>query len=392
MTLTSYGFELREDDCMKRVYISGFKKDGKGVKGRRSCNTLCSSERATRRKYRGAYITAIDDEEIVTLDQVAEKFAELRNKKVESFTMILAREPKPSKSMTRRAYDELELPAFDLDENLGEDYFTSGESWEEKSSLTDSQGTTKSDEVPAPAIGIKVCKDFGSKGYFEGEVVEGPFIRTENGKDVEIWKVRYDDGDREDMTAKEIAHWRKPVDAVHASKSKPQVASKSKSTSKRVRPKKTVADKPSGDRSEELEDALPLPGKEASAPTHLRRSTRLQQQASETARMNFLDSNPYLPMDSIGMYEAATVRIHLNDNDPYEELLHNVDEVETLLQDPVVLAAVHKLLDPDADLDDMRIQCATIGGDFAGRTRATTIQSTLFEAVAHLGFVAQERA
>jgi len=33
--------------------------------------------------------------------------------------------------------------------------------------------------------------------------------------------------------------------------------------------------------------------------------------------------------------------------------LHNVDEVETLLQDPVVLAAMHKLLDPDADLDEL---------------------------------------
>jgi len=53
---------------------------------------MCSSERATRRKYRGAYITAIDDEEIVTLDQAKEKFAELRSKKVESFMMILARE------------------------------------------------------------------------------------------------------------------------------------------------------------------------------------------------------------------------------------------------------------------------------------------------------------
>ena len=29
-----YGFELSEDDCMKRVYISGLKKDGRGTKGR----------------------------------------------------------------------------------------------------------------------------------------------------------------------------------------------------------------------------------------------------------------------------------------------------------------------------------------------------------------------
>jgi len=67
---------------MKWVYISGLKKDGRGTKGCRSCNTMCSSKRVTRRKYRGAYVTAIDDEEIVTLDQAKEKFAELRAKKV----------------------------------------------------------------------------------------------------------------------------------------------------------------------------------------------------------------------------------------------------------------------------------------------------------------------
>jgi len=147
------------------------------------------------------------------------------------------------------------------------------------------------------------------------------------------------------MTASEIAHWKAPAEEVRASKTK--------SKSKPARPKKTVATKPSGDWSQELEDALPKPRKDASAPTHLRRSTRLQQQALEMARMNFLDSNPHLPMDSVGMYKAATCWIHLCDDDPYEELLHNVDEVETLLQDPVALAAMHRLSDPDADLDEL---------------------------------------
>jgi len=69
------------------------------------------------------------------LDQAKEKFAELRAKKVKSFTMILAWEPKPSKAMTRRAYDELELPDFDLDDNLGEDYFALGEDLKGDSSI-----------------------------------------------------------------------------------------------------------------------------------------------------------------------------------------------------------------------------------------------------------------
>jgi len=147
------------------------------------------------------------------------------------------------------------------------------------------------------------------------------------------------------MTASEIAYWKVPAEEVQTSKTKSKL--------KPARPKKTVATKPSGDLPEELEDALLKLGKDASAPTHLRRSTHLQQQVLETARMNFLDSNPYLPMDSIGMYKAATCRIHLCDDDPHKELLNNADEVETLLQDPVALAAIHRLLDLDADLDEL---------------------------------------
>jgi len=249
--------------------------------------------------------------------------------------------------MTRRAYDELELPDIDLDDNLGEDYFAPGDDLEGNSSMTTSQKMNKFGTDYVPTIGTKVNKDFGSKGFFEGEAVSGPHNVTIKGDDIVVWKVRYQDGDREEMTASEIAYWKAPVEEVRNSKTK--------SKSKPARPKKTVATKPSGDWPEELEDALPKPGKDGSVPTHLRRSTRLQQQALETAGMNFLNSNPYLPMDSIGMYEAATCWIHLCDDDPCEELLHNVNEVETLLQDPVALAATHRLLDPDADLDKLRV-------------------------------------
>ena len=185
-----YGFELSEDDCMKCVYISGLKKDGKGTKGRRSCNTMCSSKRATRRKCCGACITAIDDKEIVTLDQAKEKFAELRAKKVESFTMILAREPKPSKAMTRRAHDELELLDFDLDDNLGEDHFAPGEDLEGNSSVTSSQKTVEFGTDCVPTIGTKISKDFGSKGHFEGEVVSGPHNVTAKGDNMVVWRVQ----------------------------------------------------------------------------------------------------------------------------------------------------------------------------------------------------------
>jgi len=209
-----HGFELSEDNCMKRVHVSGLKKDGKGTKGRRSCNAMCSSERATRRKHRGACITAIDDEEIVMLDQAKEKFAGLRAKKVESFTMILAREPKPSKAMTRRACDELELPDFDLGNDLGEDYFAPGEDLEGNSSMTSSQKTVEFGTDYAPTIGTKISKDFGSKGHFKGKVVLGPHNVTAKGDNMVVWKVQCNDGNCEEMTASEVAHWKAPVEEV----------------------------------------------------------------------------------------------------------------------------------------------------------------------------------
>jgi len=44
---------------MKRVCMLGFKKDGKRTKGRQSCTTICSSERATKRKHRRVHVTAM---------------------------------------------------------------------------------------------------------------------------------------------------------------------------------------------------------------------------------------------------------------------------------------------------------------------------------------------
>jgi len=317
----TYGFVLQEDDCMKRVYIHDFKLNEKRKKY--SCGTILSSDKATRSKYRGAFITAINDEEMVTQDQVESMFAELRSQKVDSFTMTLAREPKPDAKTTRRAYDELELPSFDLDESLGADYYTADASSKIGSSLSDGTVASMDQDNDAtqfvPQVGMEVEKSFSGGRNYRGQVVSGPEEAKVQGKLVDVWKVRYDDGDCEDMTASEVEAWKRPMQEI---------------TTK----------------------ATSAPMRNASAPTHKRRSTRIQQNAAETARLRFIESNPYLPMDSIGMYEAATCRIHLNDDDPYEELLNNVDEVETMLQDPEVIAAIYKLLDPESDLEDLKMQ------------------------------------
>ena len=139
-----------------------------------------------------------------------------------------------------------------------------------------------------------------------------------------VWKVQHDDGDQEEMTPTEIAEWKMLTKEVTT-----DVAAKGSSG-------------PSGDRPEDFDvQQLPIPADDTGAPTHRRRSTRIQENAQEKARMHFLETNPYLPMDSVSMYEAATCCIHLCNDDPYEDLLHNIDEVEVLLSDPKVISAIH---------------------------------------------------
>ena len=339
----TYGFVLKEDDCLMRVYVSAFTSNTKRPAQQYSCNTIGSTERATVRKFRGAYITAINDEAIATMEQAMAVFARLRSEKVDSFTMTLAQEPKPSAQTLRRAADELERPGFDLDESLGEDFFaTNDDSGNDPSSLSPSGASVdKSQDEHAshrPQHGDRITKEFKGGAEYHGTIVSGPHTVTVEGKDVLVWKVQYDDGDQEEMTAVEIAQWKMPTKEVSAG-----MAAKGSSG-------------PSGDRPEDFDvEQLPIPADDTGAPTHRRRSTRIQERARETARMHFLETNPYLPMDSISMYEAATCRIHLCDDDPYEDLLHNVDEVEVLLSDPKIVSAIHRLLDPDEDMDGLRV-------------------------------------
>jgi len=117
-----------------------------------------------------------------------------------------------------------------------------------------------------PTVSTKINKDFGSKGFFKGEATLGPCIRKMCGNGDVVWKLGHaKDGDCEEMTVSEIAWWKAPVKEVHALKPK----------LKHARQKKTMAAKPSGDQSEELEDALPQSDKDASAPNHQRRSASM---------------------------------------------------------------------------------------------------------------------
>jgi len=74
------------------------------------------------------------------MDQAKEKFAKLQSK-VDWFMIMMVCELAPSKSTSQRANSKLEMLDFDLDQNPGVDYFTSGEGQEGELSLTTSWGT-----------------------------------------------------------------------------------------------------------------------------------------------------------------------------------------------------------------------------------------------------------
>ena len=61
-----------------------------------------------------------------------------------------------------------------------------------------------------PQVGFRVHKKFG-KGkkakFYRGEVIHGPFLVNNDGKLEQAWKVRYDDGDVEDLSRAELEKW-----------------------------------------------------------------------------------------------------------------------------------------------------------------------------------------
>jgi len=65
--------------------------------------------------------------------------------------------------MTQRAHDELELPDFDLDDNLGEDYFGPVDDLEGDLSMTSSRKTDEFGMDYVPTIGMKTTRISGPR-------------------------------------------------------------------------------------------------------------------------------------------------------------------------------------------------------------------------------------
>lgn len=104
--------------------------------------------------------------------------------------------------MLRRACDKLEMPDIDLDKNLGEDYFSSGEK-----SNPANQDASSNAIGPIPTMGDKIYKEFKGGDVYEGKVESGPRRLEIDGMDVPAWMVEHTDGDIEEMTAAEIEYW-----------------------------------------------------------------------------------------------------------------------------------------------------------------------------------------
>jgi hypothetical protein len=100
----TFGFDLGTDVTSNRVYISA-------IRDRTSASTLCSSPRAARRKYIGAFVTAINDEPVFTSTDIRRAFQQLRaiSPTPSSFTITLAPKPLPTRCDRIKALRELDL-------------------------------------------------------------------------------------------------------------------------------------------------------------------------------------------------------------------------------------------------------------------------------------------
>ena len=87
---------------MNRVYIQ------KIHSAKSSAASIVVSHRKANR-FKGAYITDIDNTAIFTLEDAINQFADLCPRKVSEFTMTLAQEPKNTLAMTCRKAEEIEL-------------------------------------------------------------------------------------------------------------------------------------------------------------------------------------------------------------------------------------------------------------------------------------------
>jgi hypothetical protein len=101
-TSPNFGFSLRTDTATQRVHVSD-------IAASTAASRLCSSLRATQRKFVGAIITSIDDVPIFLLAQAQREFTRLRSSAVANFCITLAPEPVLTRREQAAALDELNL-------------------------------------------------------------------------------------------------------------------------------------------------------------------------------------------------------------------------------------------------------------------------------------------
>jgi hypothetical protein len=103
-TSDTFGFTLSTDQLTNRVFISDLAPQS-------SAETLCRTARATRKKYLGAFITAIQDIPVFTLTNAKRKFRRLRvlTPSPDKISLSLAPKPLPSSRHRTAAQKELDL-------------------------------------------------------------------------------------------------------------------------------------------------------------------------------------------------------------------------------------------------------------------------------------------
>ena len=197
-----FGIRVADDLVLSKPYISNIKDNSPAAR-------LCSSHKASRNKYRGAYIVEIDGIRMLTANQatVALKSAHESGVYPREVQLLLAPEKKLSANATRRAINEQSL-------------FAPSTIWTDQEDIEDPPFLER---LPIPTNGIfpngtvirRLFKKDGDshRTWFEGIITTYDTTR-------ELYMVLYTDGDSEEMNHSDIVKNRKQayqhLDSLHA--------------------------------------------------------------------------------------------------------------------------------------------------------------------------------
>ena len=224
----SFGFKLQDDDLYGRTYI----KDLNDTKSSSAAKVFGDTKRS-RRKLRGAFITHIDGAPVFSTSQAQAKFASLyedwKQAKKQgvaddfSFEITFAREEKLTGKKLKRAIDDYHFLTPGTTKRIKS---------KDVSSEEDEIDTDVDDGSERFKIGFKIYK------LFDGIPYKGTVVGYDETN--KLYKIKYDDGDAEQMYHNEVYLHKDPIKTPNVSTKASNVSKKASNAGIEVKKRKDI--------------------------------------------------------------------------------------------------------------------------------------------------------